>query len=73
MGYLEIVCLGQVRPLKAGQVRPIAKLVPHLHKQFAVVFYVTYFVKGVHIIFSATTYLHGVYQLGTTVRTRYSM
>ena len=36
MGYLEIVCLGQVRPLKAGQVRPIAKLVPHLHKLFAV-------------------------------------
>ena len=25
MGHLEIVCLGQVRPLKAGQVRPIAK------------------------------------------------
>ena len=38
MGYLEIVCLGQVLPLKAGQVRPIAKFAPHLHKIFAVVF-----------------------------------
>ena len=38
MGYLEIVCLGQVRPLKAVQVRPIAKLAPHLNKIFAIVF-----------------------------------
>ena len=38
MGYLEIVCLGQVRPLKAGQVRPIAKLAPHLYKISAIEF-----------------------------------
>ena len=48
--YLEIVCLGQVRPLKSGQVRSLAKLVPHLHKLFANVFQITYFVKGVHIM-----------------------
>ena len=50
-------------PLKSGQVLPIAKLAPHLHKIFTVVFYVTYFVNGVHImdpktsvfIFSKTT------------------
>ena len=38
VGYLEIVCLGQVQPLKAGQVRPIAKLAPHLHKIVAIIF-----------------------------------
>ena len=36
--------------IKSGQVRPIAKRAPHLHKIFAIVFLVTYFVKDVHII-----------------------
>ena len=34
----------------SGQVRPMAKLAPHLHKIFAIVFKVTHFVKGVHIM-----------------------
>ena len=41
---------GASSQLTSGQVRPIAKLAPHLHKIFAIVFKVTYFVKGVHIM-----------------------
>ena len=37
---------GQVRPLESGQVRPIAKLAPHLQKNISH----CYFVKGVHIM-----------------------
>ena len=38
------------------QVRPIDKLAPHLHKIHAIVFQVTYFVEGVHIM--DPKYLH---------------
>ena len=48
--YLEIVCQGQVRPLKSEQVRSIAKLAPHLQKIQAIIIItiIFYFILFLH-------------------------
>ena len=47
--YLEIVCKGQVRPLKSVQVRSIAKLAPHLQKIHAIItIIIFYFILFLH-------------------------
>ena len=51
MWYLEIVCQGQVRPLKSEQVRSIAKLAPHLQKIHAIIIIIIiifYFILFLH-------------------------